>query len=47
MDWLSNFIENAKIFISSIGSVLPPGMGVALGVLIVSLIALAVKRIFF
>lgn len=47
MEWLSNFIENSKIFISSIGDVLPPGMGVALGVLIVSLIALAVKRIFF
>ena len=46
MDWLKNFIENAKIFISSIGAVLPPGMGVVLGILIVSLIALAVKRIF-
>ena len=47
MQWLSDFVENAKIFISSIGAVLPPGMGVALSILIVSLIALAVKRIFF
>lgn len=47
MEWLEKFIENAKVFISSIGAVLPPGMGVALGILIVSLIALAVKRLFF
>lgn len=47
MEWTVRFINNAIGFIQSIVMVLPPSMAIALPILILSLIALAVKRIFF
>lgn len=47
MQWMADFVDNARAFIDAVTSVLPPGMGIALGVVIVSLVALGIKRIFF